>query len=130
MSDHDLASATSVATIEESAGTNRHGSVQGPRSAKIRDWHLDQQAIVYVRQSSPHQVLHHRESRERQYALVDRAAALGWSRERIVLIDEDQGQSAKQSDTRSGFHRILGEVTMGHVGLCLLYTSPSPRDRS
>lgn len=119
MSDHDLASATSTATIQQSAGTDGHGLLQGPRSAKIRDWHLDQQAIVYVRQSSPHQVLHHRESRERQYALVDRAAALGWSRERVVLIDEDQGHSAKNSDTRVGFQRILTEVTMGHVGLVL-----------
>ena len=118
MSSHDLTSVASDATIQESGETNR-GVLPGVRSAKIRDRHLDQQAVVYVRQSSPQQVLHHRESRERQYALVDRAALLGWARDRIVLIDEDQGRSAKTSDDRSGFHRILSEVTMGHVGLVL-----------
>ncbi len=95
------------------------GGVLGLRSPKIQDWHLDRLAIVYVRQSSPHQVLHHRESRERQYALVHRAAALGWPSERVLTIDEDQGHSAKKPDSRSGFHRILAEVTMSHVGLVL-----------
>ena len=119
MNGHDLTCAASAVRIPESAGANQQGTLPTLRSAKIRDWHLDQQAVVYVRQSSPHQVLHHRESRERQYALVDRAAALGWPHERVVMIDEDQGHSAKTSDSRSGFHRVLAEVTMGHVGLVL-----------
>jgi DNA invertase Pin-like site-specific DNA recombinase len=92
---------------------------QGLRSAKIQNDHLDRLAAVYVRQSSPHQVLHHRESRERQYALVHRAVALGWAAERVVTIDEDQGQSAKTAEGRAGFQRILSEVTMGHLGLVL-----------
>jgi hypothetical protein len=89
------------------------------RSAKILDRHLDRLSVVYIRQSSPHQVLHNRESRERQYALVDRAVALGWSRQRVLVIDEDQGQSGKTATQRSGFHRLLAEVTIAHVGLVL-----------
>ncbi len=89
------------------------------RSLKIHDEHLSRLAVVYVRQSSTQQVLHHRESRERQYALVDHAVNLGWPRERIVVIDEDQGQSGKDATHRSGFHRLLAEVAMDHVGLIL-----------
>jgi DNA invertase Pin-like site-specific DNA recombinase len=76
-------------------------------------------ALVYIRQSSPHQVLEHRASRERQYELADLAAALGWPRERIVVIDDDQGQSGATAHDRRGFQRLLAEVTMGHVGLVL-----------
>lgn len=96
-------------------------SVRGtaPVSAKIHPEHLAKLAIVYVRQSSPHQVRHHRESRERQYGLANHAAALGWPQERVLMIDEDQGQSGKTADHRNGFHRLLSEVTMDHVGLVL-----------
>lgn len=89
------------------------------RSSKILDTHCERLAVVYVRQSSPQQVLHHRESRERQYALVDHAVALGWPRERVLVIDEDQGQSGKATAQRSGFHRLLAEVAMEHIGLIL-----------
>src|SRR5260370_2502044 len=60
-------------------------------TSKIRDRHLDRLAIVYVRQSSPQQVLENRESRERQYALAQLAQRLRWPAERVVIIDEDQG---------------------------------------
>jgi DNA invertase Pin-like site-specific DNA recombinase/DNA-binding transcriptional MerR regulator len=89
------------------------------RSAKVRPAHLDRLAIVYVRQSSPHQVLHHRESRARQYALADYAVALGWPPQRVLVLDEDQGQSGQAAATRAGFHRLLAEVTMEHAGLVL-----------
>ena len=89
------------------------------RSSKILDLHLDRLAIVYVRQSDPQQVLNHRESRERQYALADHAVALGWPRDRVLVIDDDQGQSGRTADQRGGFHRLLAEVTMEHVGLIL-----------
>ena len=89
------------------------------RSPKIRDLHLDRIAIVYVRQSDPQQVFNHRESRERQYELVELAVALGWPRDRVLLIDDDQGQTARIADHRGGFHRILAEVTMEHVGLII-----------
>jgi hypothetical protein len=89
MSGHKLDSATAAMTFQERAGTKHNEAGQRLKSTKIHDWHLDRLAVVYVRQSSPHQVLHHRESRERQYALVHRAIALGWSRERVLVIDED-----------------------------------------
>lgn len=89
------------------------------RSPKICDSHLQRLAIVYIRQSTPHQVLHHRESSARQYALVNHVVALGWPRERVVLIDEDQGQSGKSAEQRTGFHRLLAEVSMQHVGLIM-----------
>ena len=99
-----------------------HQSISLPqalRSPKILDRHLDRLAIVYVRQSDPHQVLNHRESRERQYALADHAAALGWTGDRILTIDDDQGVSARTADLRGGFQRLLAEVTMEHVGVIL-----------
>ncbi len=89
------------------------------RSAKIQDRHLERLAIVYVRQSTPQQVLEHRESRERQYALADYAVTLGWPRERVLIIDEDQGHTGKTAEGRGGFHRLLAEVTMDHAGIVL-----------
>src|SRR5258707_14877920 len=89
------------------------------RSSKILDLHLDRIAIVYVRQSDPQQVLNNRESRERQYALTDHAIAVGWPRDRVMVIDDDQGQSGRTADQRGGFQRLLAEVTMEHVGLIL-----------
>src|SRR5471030_2987759 len=62
-------------------------------SPKIRDWHLQRKAVVYIRQSTPQQVVEHRESADRQYALVQRAVGLGWSKDRVEVIDEDQGHS-------------------------------------
>jgi DNA invertase Pin-like site-specific DNA recombinase len=94
-------------------------AAQPLRSPKIQDRHLDRLAIVYVRQSTPHQVRENRESRDRQYALLDHAVALGWPRDRVIVIDEDQGQSGRSAADRSGFQRLLAEVTMGHVGLVL-----------
>ena len=88
-------------------------------SAKIRDRHWERLAIVYVRQSSPHQVLENRESRERQYALAKLAQQFGWPADRVLVIDEDQGLSGKFSENRSGFRRLLTEVTLDHAGLVL-----------
>jgi DNA invertase Pin-like site-specific DNA recombinase len=76
-------------------------------------------AIVYVRQSDPQQVLQHRESKELQYNLAERAVSLGWLRERVLIIDEDQGQSATSAASRQGFQRLLAEVALDHVGLVL-----------
>ncbi len=88
-------------------------------SSKIRDTHLDKLAIVYVRQSSAQQVLENRESTARQYALADYATALGWPADRVIVIDEDQGQSGTRADNRSGYQRLLAEVTLDHVGIVL-----------
>ena len=89
------------------------------RSAKIQPRHLDKLAVVYVRQSTPQQVREHRESRDRQYALADHAASLGWPRDRVLVIDDDQGQSGRSAALRQGFQRLLTEVTLGHVSLVL-----------
>lgn len=88
-------------------------------TSKIRDLHLDRLAMVYVRQSSPQQVLENRESRERQYALAQFAQRLGWPSERVVIIDDDQGQSGKTADDRTGFQRLMTEVSLNHVGIVL-----------
>ena len=88
-------------------------------ASKIRDRHLDRLAIVYVRQSSPQQVLENRESRERQYALAQLAQRLGWPAERVVIIDEDQARSGRWADNRSGYQRLMTEVTLSHVGIVL-----------
>ena len=92
---------------------------QSSRSASITDRHLAKLAIVYVRQSSPQQVFDHQESRQRQYALADYAVTLGWPRDRVVVIDEDQGQSGRTIEQRLGFQRLLKEVALDHVGLVL-----------
>src|SRR5262249_16804788 len=76
-------------------------------------------AVVYVRQSTTQQIFDHQESRARQYALADYAAALGWPRERILVIDDDQGRSGRTAEQRPGFQRLLAEVTLDHVGLVL-----------
>jgi DNA invertase Pin-like site-specific DNA recombinase len=91
----------------------------GRRATAISDRHLSKLAIVYVRQSSTQQIFDHQESRERQYALADYAATLGWPRERILVIDEDQGRSGRTVEHRPGFQRLLAEVTLDHVGLVL-----------
>jgi DNA invertase Pin-like site-specific DNA recombinase len=75
--------------------------------------------MVYVRQSHPQQVIEHVESTARQYALVERAIAYGWLPERVIVIDEDQGQSGQSIATRLGFQRLLAEVSLDHVGLIL-----------
>jgi DNA invertase Pin-like site-specific DNA recombinase len=86
---------------------------------KIQPQHHERLAVVYVRQSSPQQVLDHRESRELQYKLADRAVDLGWSRERVLVIDDDQAQSACTMEGRFGFQRLLADVSLNHVGLVL-----------
>jgi DNA invertase Pin-like site-specific DNA recombinase len=81
---------------------------------KIKPHHLARRAIVYVRQSSAHQVLHNPESRALQYAMRDRLAALGWSE--IEVVDDDLGRSAAGGVARAGFERMVAEVCLGKVG--------------
>src|SRR5450631_776809 len=83
-------------------------------SEKIRPHHLERKAILYVRQSSAHQVLHNRESSALQYAMRDRLTALGWSR--IETVDDDLGRSAAGGVARAGFDRMVAEVCLGQVG--------------
>jgi DNA invertase Pin-like site-specific DNA recombinase len=81
---------------------------------KIGAHHLARKAILYVRQSSPHQVLHNRESRTLQYAMRDRLTVLGFSD--IETIDDDLGRSAAGGVTRAGFDRMVADVCLGNVG--------------
>src|SRR5579864_499460 len=81
---------------------------------KVRPYHLERKALLYVRQSSPHQVLHNRESSMLQYAMRDRLTALGFAE--IEVIDDDLGRSAAGSVQRAGFERMVAEVCLGKVG--------------
>ena len=81
---------------------------------KIRPHHLERKAMLYIRQSSAHQVRHNRESRALQYAMRDRLGALGW--QQIETVDDDLGRSAAGSVTRAGFERMVAEVCLGKVG--------------
>jgi DNA invertase Pin-like site-specific DNA recombinase len=86
---------------------------------KIRQRHQERQAVVYVRQSTVRQVTQNRESTRLQYGLADRACGLGWRREQITVIDDDQGRSGSSALDRPGFQRLVAEVGLGHVGLVL-----------
>lgn len=86
---------------------------------KIAPSHLQRAAFVYIRQSSASQVEHNRESTLRQYALAQRAMALGWSEQQVSVVDEDLGLSGASAAHRSGFARMTAEVALGHVGIIL-----------
>jgi DNA invertase Pin-like site-specific DNA recombinase len=86
-------------------------------SSKIQPTHRERDAYIYIRQSSLRQVEHHTAGRQRQYDLLDWTLAMGWSRERIVLIDEDQGKSGAVPNLREGFGRLIGAVARGEVGM-------------
>jgi DNA invertase Pin-like site-specific DNA recombinase len=87
--------------------------------SKIKPSHTQRAAFVYIRQSTPGQVEHNRESTARQYALADRACQLGWPKEQVVIVDEDLGLSGSGIDKRSGFARLTSEVALAHVGIVL-----------
>ena len=86
---------------------------------KVGQRQLDRLAVVYIRQSSRQQVLDHQESTRLQYALADRAIALGWQACRVVVIDEDLGKSGASAVARTGFQRLVSEIGLDHVGLVL-----------
>ena len=86
---------------------------------KITESHLRRAAYLYVRQSTVHQVFENTESTTRQYALRQRAVAMGWPRERVVVIDSDLGQSGASTADREGFQRLVAEVGMGQAGLVM-----------
>jgi len=90
-------------------------------SDKICPHHLERKAILYVRQSSAHQVLHNRESSALQYAMRDRLTTLGWSE--IEVIDDDLGRSAAGGIQRAGFERMVGKSVSARL-------APLPRARS
>lgn len=84
------------------------------RHEKIGPQHLERKAILHVRQSSAHQVLHNRESSALQYAMRERLLTLGWST--VEVIDDDLGRSAAGGVARAGFDRMVAEVCLGKIG--------------
>jgi DNA invertase Pin-like site-specific DNA recombinase len=87
--------------------------------AKITEAHRRRRAVVYVRQSTLHQVERNVESAARQYALRERAVELGWPSASVAIVDGDSGRSGATSDGRLGFKELVAEVGLGHVGLIL-----------
>ena len=92
--------------------------ITSPES-KVTARHLARTAYLYVRQSSLRQVLEHTESTARQYALRQRAIALGWPADQVVVIDCDQGLSGASAIDRAGFQNLVAEVGLGHAGIVL-----------
>jgi Resolvase, N terminal domain len=86
-------------------------------SQKVTARHLARTAYLYIRQSTMRQVVENAESTERQYALRQRAVALGWPPEQIVVIDTDLGHSGASAADRAGFQRLVSEVSLGRAGL-------------
>src|SRR5882724_8944307 len=86
---------------------------------KVNAGHLKRNAYLYVRQSTIRQVLENTESTKRQYALQQRAIALGWTVEQIVVIDSDLGQSGASAADREGFQKLVADVGMGKAGIVL-----------
>ncbi len=92
-------------------------TAQNEMAERITTAHRAKLAYIYVRQSSAGQVRQHQESTELQYRLVDRAADLGWPRERISVIDDDLGKSGASSADRQGFQHLIAEIGLGKAGL-------------
>jgi DNA invertase Pin-like site-specific DNA recombinase len=88
-------------------------------NGKIQGHHRDRIAIVYIRQSTLQQVEKHSESTKLQYGLVDKAYELGWSENRVIVIDDDLGKSGSNSEGRPGFQRLVAEVGLDRVGIVL-----------
>ena len=85
-------------------------------NTKITPQHQSKPAYIYIRQSTLAQVQHHQESTERQYALKDKALALGWTETAIRTLDRDLGQSGAQMTGREDFKTLVADVSMGQVG--------------
>lgn len=86
---------------------------------KVTSAHLKRNAYLYIRQSTPRQVIDNCESTKRQYALRQRAVALGWPEDHIIVIDHDLGQSGASAADREGFQQLVTEVSLGRAGIVL-----------
>ena len=93
--------------------------MSAPMNQKVTASHLKRQAYCYVRQSTLKQVFENTESTKRQYALRERAMALGWPVVQIVTVDSDLGQTATSVADREGFQKLMTEVSLGRVGLVM-----------
>ena len=90
-------------------------------SIKVLPTHLKRQAVVYLRQSDPKQVRQHRESAFNQRALSERLRELTWKPEQIIVVDGDQGVSAKHSEGRESFQKLVADVGLGKIGIIIGY---------
>ena len=90
-------------------------------SEHIQPHHLQRQAVVYPRQSSPQQVLNHQESLRLQYALTERAHAFGWDASQVQVIDTDLGITGSTAAGRPGFQELVTRVNLGQVGIIFAY---------
>jgi DNA invertase Pin-like site-specific DNA recombinase len=88
-------------------------------SQNVTASHLKRDAYLYVRQSTVRQVFENTESTQRQYGLRQRAIALGWPPDRVIVIDTDLGQSGASAADRTGFQRLVADVGMGRAGIVL-----------
>ncbi len=88
-------------------------------SATINSSHQQKAAYVYIRQSTMGQVRLHQESTQRQYALREKAIGLGWPEARVIVLDNDLGESGTQTDSRKDFQRLMAEVSLQRVGAVL-----------
>ena len=73
--------------------------------------HVQRQAVVYVRQSTPHQALNNQESRQMQYGLERRAVELGWTSDDVRVVDSDVGRTGSSAKGRRGFQELVADVT-------------------
>jgi DNA invertase Pin-like site-specific DNA recombinase len=87
----------------------------------IQPHHLTRRAAIYVRQSSPHQVLTNTESQRLQYAMRQRARELGWHEEDVLVVDDDTGRSATTTAGRLGFQQLAAQVGLGTIGVIVSY---------
>jgi DNA invertase Pin-like site-specific DNA recombinase len=90
------------------------------RSDLVTPGHLSRSAVIYIRQSTHHQVISNQESRRLQYALKQRALDLGWHKGDILVIDSDQGITGSSAQGRDGFKDLAARVSLGQVGIILL----------
>jgi DNA invertase Pin-like site-specific DNA recombinase len=88
-------------------------------SELITTAHRTRKALIYIRQSTPHQVLTNQESLRLQYALQQRAVDLGWQADDIEIIDADLGLTGAAAELREGFKEVVAQVTLGQVGIIL-----------
>jgi DNA invertase Pin-like site-specific DNA recombinase len=87
----------------------------------IQPRHLTRRAVIYVRQSSPHQVLNNTEGQRLQYAMTRRARELGWREEDVLIVDDDTGRSATTTAGRLGFQQLAAQVALGEIGVIVAY---------
>ena len=90
-------------------------------SELVQPRHLDRKAMIYVRQSSPNQVITNKESQRMQYALRERAAGLGWHQQDTCVVDADLGRSGTTIEQREGFQQLVADIALGAVGILLAF---------